>query len=153
MMTKHMRSIGPFGTFARAIVGLGLLLLASLYFGITWRDVALGLVAFPAMVLLVQWLRLRYTSVPLRATGPLAHCVNCGIAALLFVNPYTGDAASVFYGASMLLAAARGYAGCEVLAISNALLRRDDEIGCALFAPVDVAEARASSQSGTSVQI
>ena len=54
----------------------------------------------------------------------------------------TSDAALVFYGASMLLAAIRGYAGCEVLAISNWLLRRDDQIGCLLFAPVDHLERR-----------
>jgi hypothetical protein len=38
------------------------------------------------------------------------------------------------------LAAARGYAGCEVLAISNWVLRRDDQIGCLVFGPVDTAE-------------
>lgn len=47
------------------------------------------------------------------------------------------DAALPFYGVSMLLAALRGYAGCEVLAISNWLLRRDDQVGCVVFAPVD----------------
>jgi hypothetical protein len=54
----------------------------------------------------------------------------------------TGDAALLFYGASMLLAAVRGYAGCEVLAVSNWLLRRDDQIGCLLFWPIDHAERR-----------
>ena len=42
----------------------------------------------------------------------------------------------------MLLAAARGYAGCEVLAASNWLLRRDDQVGCALFLPVDRGESQ-----------
>ncbi len=46
----------------------------------------------------------------------------------------------MFYGASMLLAAARGYAGCEVLAISNWLLRRDDQVGCVVFWPIDQLE-------------
>jgi hypothetical protein len=40
----------------------------------------------------------------------------------------------------MLLAAVRGYASCEVLAVSNRLLRRDDQIGCALFWPIDHGE-------------
>ncbi len=40
----------------------------------------------------------------------------------------------------MLIAAARGYAGCEVLAVSNWVLARDDQVGCALFAPVDLVE-------------
>ena len=42
----------------------------------------------------------------------------------------------------MLVAAARGYAGCEVLAVSNWLLMRNDQIGCALFWPIDALEAR-----------
>jgi hypothetical protein len=37
----------------------------------------------------------------------------------------------------MLLAALRSCAGCEVLAISNWLLRGDDQAGCVVFAPVD----------------
>lgn len=55
---------------------------------------------------------------------------------------FTSDAALIFYGASMLLAAARGYAGCEVLAVPNWLLRRDDQVGCVVFAPADALERR-----------
>jgi hypothetical protein len=53
---------------------------------------------------------------------------------------FTSDAALLFYGSSMLLAALRGYAGCEVLAISNWLLRRDDQVGCVVFSPIDQLE-------------
>lgn len=60
----------------------------------------------------------------------------------------TSDAALLFYGVSMLLAALRGYAGCEVLAMSNWLLRRDDQIGCLLFGPVDHLERWASHHGG-----
>ncbi len=42
----------------------------------------------------------------------------------------------------MLLAAARGYAGCEVLAVSNWLLRSDDQVDCVMFWPVDETERR-----------
>jgi uncharacterized spore protein YtfJ len=42
----------------------------------------------------------------------------------------------------MLLAALRGYAGCDVLAMSNWLLHRDDQIGCLVFWPIDHAEHR-----------
>jgi len=53
----------------------------------------------------------------------------------------TSDAALLFYGTSMLVAAVRGYVGCEVLAVSNWVLRRDDQIGCMLFWPPDTAES------------
>lgn len=147
-MTERKRTIGPFGTLARVTVGSGLLLLAWLYFDAQWRDVVLGFAVLPAAVLLFMWLWLRYTSAPLRATGPLGHWVNCGIAAVLVLNPFTADAAALFYGASMLLAAVRGYAGCEILAISNTLLQRNDEVACPLFAPVDEIETRIAGKPG-----
>jgi hypothetical protein len=50
--------------------------------------------------------------------------------------------AVLLYGASMLLAAVRGYGGCEVLAVSNWVLRRNDQVGCLVLAPVDHLERR-----------
>ncbi|MGH2383231.1 MAG: hypothetical protein ACRDG7_18690, partial [Candidatus Limnocylindria bacterium] len=46
------------------------------------------------------------------------------------------------FGASMLVAGARGYAGCEVLAFPNAITGRRDRIGCLLYTPIDSAETR-----------
>jgi hypothetical protein len=57
------------------------------------------------------------------------------------------DAVLIFYGASMLIAAIRGYAGCEALAISNWMLQRDDQLGCLFFSPIDFAEKVISSPS------
>jgi hypothetical protein len=42
----------------------------------------------------------------------------------------------------MILAALRGRAGCEVTAISNWVLRRDDQVGCPVFTPIDSIEHR-----------
>ena len=38
------------------------------------------------------------------------------------------------------------YAGCESLAIPNWLLRRDDQVGCIVFWPLDAVEARVTEQ-------
>jgi hypothetical protein len=139
----RQRGIGPLGTTARVLVGG--LLLAS----VTWGHLTggfhpsawlLGLVGFPALLVAGQWLRARRTPAPLRATGPAAHALNVTVFVLLYLLEPTSDAALLFYGASMWLAAVRGYAGCEVLAVSNWLLRRDDQVGCALFWPVDQLE-------------
>jgi hypothetical protein len=73
----------------------------------------------------------------------------------------TSDAALVFYGALMLLAAVRGYAGCEVLAVSNWLLGRDDQIGCMPFwlraprprATVHMATTRIVVERGCNVRL
>jgi hypothetical protein len=105
---------------------------------------ALGLVGLPALVLALQWLRARRTPTPLEATGPVSHALNLAVFLALYLMEATSDAALIFYGTSMLLAALRGYAGCEVLAVSNWLLRRDDQIGCAVFWPVDYLERHAS---------
>src|SRR4029453_11130014 len=93
---------------------------------------ALGLLGFPALVVGLQWLRARRTPTRLEATGPVAHTLNLAVFLVLYLWEPTSDATLLFYGASMWLAALRGYAGCEVLAVSNWLLRRDDQIGCAL---------------------
>lgn len=144
------RAIGRWGTLARMVVGV--LLLADVAAGHWARGFrpavwALGLAGFPAVLLAAQWLRTRRGRAPLRATGPAGHALNCAVFLALYLTPsyapalsVTSDAALVFYGASMLLAAARGYAGCEVLAVSNWLLRRDDQVGCLLFAPIDRTE-------------
>jgi hypothetical protein len=154
------RQIGAIGTAARVVLGLFLLLFGvvdgkvsvihgQVRFGFEPPAVLLGLVAFPAVILAVQWLRARRVPTDLQATGPLATTLNMLVFLVLFLTPWyapslavTSDAALVFYGASMLLAAMRGYGGCEVLAVSNWVLRRDDQVGCLVLAPVDYLERR-----------
>lgn len=139
------RAIGPMGTAARMVVGC--VIVGDVLYGHvtgTFRAAPwiLGLVGFPGLILVVQAMGARRDRRPLTATGPLAQVLNIVAFIAVYVTPATSDSALVFYGASMLLAAARGYAGCEVLAVSNWLLRRHDQIGCLLFAPVDGLERR-----------
>src|SRR5262245_44644487 len=148
----HHRQVGPAGTVARFLVGTALL--ASVIEGHVNRGFhlwpwILGLVGSPVAV--TAWQRWHAHRHPERfqATGPAAHLLNIGLFLALYLTTWyapslsvTSDAALVFYGASMLLAAVRGSAGCEVLAVSNWVLHRDDQIGCALFAPIDHPERR-----------
>ncbi len=139
------RAIGPMGTVARVVVGS--MIVGDVVYGHvtgTFRPAPwiFGLVGFPGLILVVQAMRARRDPRPLNATGPLAQILNIMAFVALYLTPATSDAALLFYGASMLIAAARGYAGCEVLAVSNWLLRRHDQIGCLLFAPVDGVERR-----------
>jgi hypothetical protein len=141
------RAIGAAGTVARIVVGV--LLLGSVVAGQVTRGFhpaawLLALVGLPAVLLTVTWLVARRHPASVRATGLVGHLVNAAVFAALYTTVwyapaigFTSDATLIFYGASMLLAAARGYAGCEVMAVSNWLLRRDDQVGCVLFAPVD----------------
>jgi dolichyl-phosphate-mannose--protein O-mannosyl transferase len=108
-----------------------------------------GLVIFPAIFLVWQYLRARRNPARLEADSPVATIINVVIFfAFYFTYLYApsidfmSDAVLIFYGLSMLLAALRGYGGCESLAISNWLLKRDDQLGCLLFLPIDAAESR-----------
>ena len=152
ILPGRSRAIGPAGTIARILLGgflVGSVIEAEITDGITPLLWVLGLLAFPGVLLVAQWVRARRGGGRLYAVGPVAHLITlAGFMALTLIPEYnraidvTGDAAVTFVGASMLLAAARGYAGCEVLAISNWLLRRDDQLGCIVFAPVDLAESQ-----------
>ncbi len=145
--TASRRQIGPIGTAARVVLGtlffmdgaIGarlVLIHGHLQLNLDAAALAIGLLGFPAALLAGQWIRSRGDASRLAATGPVATTLNILVLILLvstiYISPisFIGSATLVFYGASMLLAAVRGYAGCEVLAVSNWLLRRDDQIGC-----------------------
>jgi hypothetical protein len=134
--------IGPAGVCARVAVGLTLIYLAFFWRDPSWVDPLVGLVVMPYAVTGLLALRARHEQRPLRATGPLGHVANAAVFVPLFAHPATAGAAFLFYGGSMLVAAARRAGGCEVTALANAHLNRDDQVGCVLFAPVDLAEAR-----------
>jgi hypothetical protein len=139
------RRIGPWGTGARAVVGTAMLAGAAVI-GIGVFDAVLGLLVLPLAVTTFVALRGRHAR-PVRITRGEGHCVNCAIIVAAFV--FVPVAALLFYGTSMILAAARGYAGCELFAASNWIWRRDDQIACPLFHPVDVAEHRAAERKAT----
>ncbi len=146
------RQIGIIGTCARLIIGIavgGSVVYGHLVRGpfrpLPW---ILGLVVLPALFLAWQWARARRNPSRLEATGPIASAINVVVFFyfLLFAPRslvWLSDAVLLFYGVSMCLAAIRGYAGCEALAISNWLLRRDDQVGCLFFSPIDMAERKA----------
>ena len=104
---------------------------------------AVGLLAFPVVFLLALWIRSLRDPSPLDATGPRETAINAVLIVVLLGTSaipsisFVGYGVSVFYGATMLLAAALGYAGCEVSAVSNWLLRRQDQVGCPVLSPID----------------
>ena len=149
---SQQRAIGVGGTIGRVLLGLAFIYLAVTEFGVpkwelAWQGPVLGLIVFPAALLLFQAVRLRFTNETLNATGGLGFCLNLAVGAVLYAIPFTRDAMLLFYGSSLLLAAARGYAGCESLAITNWVLRRDDQVGCVVFSPLDAVEARATGKA------
>lgn len=156
-MGDARRRIGPIGTASRVFLGLGLLYLAGgasgLSWEIRWSDAAVGLLALPAIMVAVGLIGRRYATGPIRFTGPLGVALNCAAIVALVSNEYTGGGATLFYGATLLLAAWQGQPGCEGTVLSNLILRRDDQIGCPVFSPLDGAERRFARRSGLRQEI
>jgi len=148
------RHIGPLGTIAR--LGLGGYFVGSVIYGeathgsflhpIYLMRWALGLIALPLVVLIWHWLRARRNPGHFKNVGPLGITFNFGLFWVLYFIPATSDMALIFYGTSMVVAGLRGYSGCEILAISNLLLGRDDQIGCAVFTPIDLLERKVAGK-------
>ncbi|MGH7861160.1 MAG: hypothetical protein ACREOS_02870 [Candidatus Dormibacteraceae bacterium] len=163
------RQIGAIGTVGRVVIGLVFLvggfvgfqvvvihgqsgsLLVELRPDFNPIGVILGVTVIPALLLGLQWLRSRRSVARFEATGIFATAVNMGIWFALVLTPiyapqisFASASALVFYGASMLLAAVRGYAGCEVLAVSNWLLHRDDQVGCMVWSLTTGSAGRAN---------
>ncbi len=149
--THPHRDIGPIGTTARLVVGLllvGIIVYGQLMSGhlspATW---ALGLIGFPALVLVWHFWRIHRNPARFSDTSALSFVLSLALPVALyftgwFVSPlwFTSDATLIFVGVSLLLAALRGDAGCEFLALSNWLLRRSDQLACAVFTPIDSLE-------------
>jgi hypothetical protein len=139
------RKIGPIGTTTRLVAAAGLLYLAlfdGTSWGLEWYDAAVGLAILPGAVIAFGLAAHRYASGPVHFTGSAATTANCLVIVALAVNPYTAGGAALFYGATLLAAVWRGQPGCEATVVSNAILGRDDQIGCPVFSPIDEAETR-----------
>lgn len=133
---QRIRHLGPVGTSARLVVGTWMLIHA-IEQGVGPADVMLGLVVPNAVVFAVLATR-GASAPPLRMNGPVAHIANIaiGFGLLQFVHV----PGLLFIGTASLLAAARGYGGCEMFAVWNWLRRRDDQFACPFFLPCDVVD-------------
>ena len=131
------RVIGPIGTVARTVGGLACVGLAVTVGDASWRDAFIGLLVLPVIFTLLLALRGQRTR-PLRL-GAAGHLVTIAIVLVLSLI-FPPGTVMLFYGSTMLLAAATGNGACEVTALSNWLRGRDDQIGCPLFAPFDALE-------------
>ncbi len=148
----NSKDIGPIGTMAR--LGIGLWLAGSVVYDQlatgfvpathSFASWALGLIGFPVLVLAYHWWRIRHNPAHFQDTSPLSIALGVALPLALYFTWWyapafsvTSDAVLLFVGGSMVLAALRGYAGCELLSFSNWLLRRYDQIACAFFTPID----------------
>ncbi len=150
------RSIGIIGTLGRFILAPVLI-----YFGFNspleyianstsigllpgfLDDLLIGIIILPLIMIIGQMLWKAIKNEPLRATGSMELAVNIIITVALFYTPLH-HAMWFFLGSSLLVAPIRGYAGCEIMAISNWITGRNDQVGCVLFSPLDAIERKLS---------
>jgi hypothetical protein len=149
------REIGPIGTAARLLAAGAALTLPALLDEFSGWDLLVGLVGLPLLATAgfaaVRAGYERYVPGGIASqtgicTGPacwLIAIVAAALVPLAAFTPVTSTSLWIWLGASFLLAAVRGYGGCEILAFPNALTGRRDEVGCIVFTPLDRAEARA----------
>jgi hypothetical protein len=135
------RQIGPLGTAVRLCVGIGALIFVFAD-DPSGFDLLAGLFILPAAEMIILGILRRPGTPPVRLYGSVGYLVNYGIGAGLLILWTTP--ALLFYGVSIFLAVAKGYAGCEILAVSNLIRRRDDQLACAVFSPIDAMESRAA---------
>jgi hypothetical protein len=158
------REIGAIGTGLRLVVALILIVVPVARAGLAPWDLFGALVVLPLLAIGLD--RLLRSGIE-RVGTPALQPRSSGVAAIWYLNiavlvlflalavglsyvtPIDGGAIWLFFGFSMLLGAARGDAGCEVLALKNALARRRDPSGCIVFAPLDAVEARRNRQAVT----
>jgi hypothetical protein len=159
---RQPRAIGPIGTVARLVVGLVAIGVPIAVSGLSWWDVGEALVALPvvtaalAAAVTTGYERLAPDALRRRhriCSGPacvLGGAVVVSAIALSAATPASEVAIWSFFGTSMIVAALSGYAGCEILAIPNAITGRRDRIGCVLFTPIDSAETRSIGRAQAS---
>lgn len=148
--------MGVLGTASRVVLGLWLVGEVAVGHATgTFRLLpwVLGLLALPAALLVWHWSRARRHRGRLVATGAIAHSIQVILFVAMLVVPeyvpalwFTADTALLFYGSAMLFAAVLDQLDCEVLALSNRLLRREDRLGCMIFAPFDFVDRRLHRQ-------
>jgi hypothetical protein len=149
------RDIGRVGTLARLGGGVILIVVPIAGHGISPWDAAGALIALPLVAFLVAAaLGPRQAeaaaAAATRRQALLAIAIVLVLAtALTFLTPVDQGAIWLFLGVSTLLAGLRGYAGCELLAIPNALSGRRDRLDCFIYSPIDGAERRRVPSAGS----
>jgi hypothetical protein len=151
---ERPRSLRPVGTAGRAIAGGALIVVPIASGGLAAWDALGALIVLPALSVALDRILGVGVARLAEATGRLgsgaartwalhlsALVLVVAIAtALTFVTPIDAGAIWLFFGVSLVVVAVRGDAGCEALAIPNAIFGRREQTGCVAFALVDSLE-------------
>ena len=149
-------TLGPIGTAARGFAGGVLILVPIASDGLARWDAFAALIVLPALSVALDRLLAAGVTRLAEITGRLASDVTrtwtvhlialvvivASATTLTYVTPIDAGAIWLFLGVSLLVAGVRGDAGCEAVAIPNAIFRRRERTGCLAFRLVDSLEGR-----------
>jgi hypothetical protein len=83
------------------------------------------------------------------ALGLFVALYAAGGSGLPIIGQGRGQLAAVtFLGISLVVAGVRALPGCEVMAIPAVLFRKDVEVSCFIFSPLDALERKLRSKHG-----
>jgi hypothetical protein len=161
-----VNTLGPIGVATRALAGVALIVLPIVSHGLAVWDVIGALAVLPAIsvafhrLLTAAVARLALSTGRLGSSSAGTWTVNLGAlvvilaigTVLTYVTPIDAGAIWLFFGVSLLVVAVRRDAGCEALAIPNALRGQRERTGCIAFAALDSLEARRSKRTLRPIQ-
>lgn len=150
------REIGPWGTTTRALAGAALIAWAvAVPHEHPWLDLPgagsrplgslIGGLVVPTALTLAVLMRGR-AKPALRLGAGSALAVTGAWVVLVQIYPV---AMLVAVGVPLVVMAVAGRCGCELMAIPNLLLRRNDYLFCLPFSPIDAWERSRASRSST----
>lgn len=142
----------PLGRIMRLLVGVAFLVWAIPPSGAPTSAILLSeltAVALLILYLLVHWALARHAR-PLSnwlgvvlAAGPPALLFFLGLPGGLIFGRGEGAVAVLLYiGVSLVVMALRADPGCEVMTLPNLIFRKDTQLPCFLFSPIDALERK-----------
>lgn len=160
-LLPQSRQAPPVGRVLRILLGLALMVyVAPVYFrvpvplAVTSLLLILGLIGIYSLVHITVSQRI----IPLGsglgaivANGLLVVLYFIGATGLPIVGHGVGELAAVtFLGISLVVAGVRAVPGCELMAIPGVFFRKNSELACLIFSPLDKLERKLRSKRDAS---
>ena len=156
-LLQQSRQAPPVGRGLRILLGLALMVyVAPVYFrgpaplAVTSLLLILGLIAIYSLLHIIVSQRI----IPLGsglgaivANGLLVMLYFIGATRLPIIGHGVGELAAVtFLGISLVVAGLRAVPGCELMAIPGVFFRKNSELACLIFSPLDKLERKFRSK-------
>ena len=156
-LLQQSRQALPVGRMLRILLGLALMVyVAPVYFRVPVRLAVTSLLLIVGLIGIYSLIHITVSQriVPLRsglgaivANGLLVVLYFIGATRLPIIGRGVGELAAVtFLGISLVVAGVRAVPGCELMAIPGVFFRKNSELACLIFSPLDKLERKLRSK-------